>query len=178
MHSKYTERSNGGAVCGRFTRLTGYNTKLVLRSFTLCMFKRELNKVLWDQRWSFASFTHSPSRLYTTIYKKTFAYIYTKRHILESKGWWGTTSVFNSLTSPRSRLGVVDDLGNLPVLHWRTVVVSRGAEEQKGRLGSQRRLLCHLLQAFGAVMGVGSLRFKKWKSRKEMSPHFKVTNGI
>lgn len=93
-------------------------------------------------------------------------HIFTQRHTFFNPKVDEALLLSSTVTSPPSSLGIVDDLGNLPVLYGRTVVVSRGAEEQKGCLGSQRRLLCHLLQAFSAVMGVGSLRLKKMEGQE------------
>lgn len=107
----------------------------------------------------------------TPLYTKSLLHIFTQRHTFFNPKVDEALLVSNSLTSPRSSLGVVDDLGNLAVLYWRTVVVSRGAEEQEGRLGSHRRLPCHLLQPFCAVMRVGSLTVKEWKSREQITSH-------
>lgn len=108
---------------------------------------------------------HIPHHGCTLLYTKRHLHIFTQRHTFFNPKVDEALLLSSTVTSPPSSLGVVDDLGNLPVLHGRTIVVSRGAEEQKGRLGSQRRLLCHLLQAFSAVMGVGSLRLKKMEGQ-------------
>lgn len=97
---------------------------------------------------------------------------------LYSKSSWGTTYIFKSPSFPAVsglpgsvylhdtdlRLGVVDDLWNLPVLHRRTVVIPRWAEKQKRRLRSCCGFLGHLLQTFGAIMGVWSLGRKNYNA--------------
>lgn len=104
---------------------------------------------------------HIPHRDCTLLYTQSHLHIFTERHTFLNPKVDEALLVSNSRASPWSSLGVVDDLWNLAVLHWRTVVVPRGAEEQEGRLGSQRRLLRHLLQPFGAVMRVGSLTVRR-----------------
>lgn len=57
-------------------------------------------------------------------------------------------------------LGVVDNLWDLSILHWGAVIVSRGAKEEKRRLGPHWWFLGHHPIPFCAVMGIWSLRSK------------------
>lgn len=79
-------------------------------------------------------------------------------------GMWGgplVTGGFGLLSSAAwgpGRLGVEDHLGDLAVLHGRAIVVPSRVAKGEACLGPRRwRLVGHLAQAFGAVVGVRAL---------------------
>ena len=55
-------------------------------------------------------------------------------------------------------LCVEDDLWYLPIFHRGAVVVASSVMELEGDLAARDRLVCHLSQTLGAVVGVGTLK--------------------